>query len=170
MDYKEYYQNLTDEELINYTINKSNGIKPEAYIHLYEAVSSRRLLHVLREKNIELKRPITDEELEELYIKNMASDCPLCKKNKPINAIKLRRAKGLIFLTVFEKYVIIGCHSCIKKEVNTANSHNIIFGWWSVKGLLTTPFNILSNYIKYKKLDFKIPSKCFKAYIKLIKT
>lgn len=169
MNYKEYYQSLTDEELIDFIVNESDDIRPEAFSDLYEVIFSRGLLQVLRERNIELEKPITDGELEELALKYMSSSCPECDKEKRINAIKFDRIRSIIFMTTYESEVFVGCQDCIKNELNAANSHNLLFGWWSIIGIFANPFTIIGNYIKYKKLNFDIPSTYFKEYIKKMK-
>lgn len=166
MSFQEYYNKLTDEELIDFVKNESKDITPEAFYDLYQVVSFRGLLNIIREQGIRFEKPLSENELNDLSKKYMKSFCPICNEESTINAIKLETITGILIKTIFKSEIYIGCKNCLKNELMGSLSINLLSGWWSLFGIISTPFIILFNFIEYKKLNTEKPTRYFKEHIK----
>lgn len=123
----------------------------------------------MKEEGIVLEKPLTDSELTELAKKEMDSICPICDTKNIINAIRIDYVTGILISTSFKSEVYLGCKDCLKNELMGSLSINLLSGWWSVLGLICTPFVILFNFLEYRKLNKSEPTRYFKEYIKELK-
>ena len=160
------YSHLSDDQILRFATYESKDLIPEAFTVLYGELESRNLLEVLSTNGVKLVEPISKDDLQDLAIESLDSICPICNQVQGVNGLKVGRIIGVLIVTRFESEIVVGCRSCLQEEVKAANIYNLILGWWSIFGIFITPFTIISNWVKLRRLKEGVPSEEFRQYLK----
>jgi len=90
-----------------------------------------------------------DEEIEELLDKVKSLACPKCgTQDKDLVGGIVRKVRGYIIMTKYERRPLIACRPCIEEERKSQLIKNSLFGWWGIPwGLLyNTPHAIINHF------------------------
>ena len=165
---KKYYESMNDQSLYELAVYESKDLTPEATEALLDVISARKFDIKIIENVEKQRKSYSQDELLLLVDSFSKIKCGICNKENGINAIRLNIIKGVVVLTFKETKTVLGCKCCLEKEKINANRENLLKGWWSYTGIIRTPIAIISNNIRYEKLekDFEKPSEEFIEYIK----
>lgn len=87
-------------------------------------------------------------EKKNLIQKITRSKCSLCSENSNLSGYRFTTIfSALIILTNKTESLII-CNSCAKSKRLDSMLKTLVFGWWSRKGILLTPFALVSDLIR----------------------
>lgn len=75
----------------------------------------------------------------------IAVPCPHCERNLIEDARELWFVQGLLVVTRYGTRRHIGCASCVRGKIIANLLEVVVTGWWSMYGVLATPFVILQN-------------------------
>ena len=71
--------------------------------------------------------------------------CPICEKRHVQEAKRFSFCVGFIVGTHISEKIEVGCKRCIQQKQIENVFALLVFGWWSVLGLLSTPFFLLKT-------------------------
>lgn len=147
---KRNYKNFDDSKIKELALNPK-GLRKEIIPILNEEIKNRNLDVRLIEWIKYETNTFDGIEKRNLIQKIQKSRCSLCSINSQLN--------GYRFTTIISALIIIKnktenkiiCVDCAKhKRINSMVS-TLFLGWWSKKGILLTPFTLISNFIKIFK-------------------
>lgn len=91
-----------------------------------------------------VKRATMTEPLSE----NSSLLCPVCAE-KPIDTAALMLwGSGLIVTYRFLHRRLVGCNSCVRRQLRQRAAHSALVGWLSLPALLINPFLVLYNLFR----------------------
>ena len=77
----------------------------------------------------------------------IAVPCPHCERDLIEDARELWFVQGLLVVTRYGSRRYIGCTRCVRRKVIANLLEVAVMGWWSVYGVLATPFVVLQNLV-----------------------
>ena len=75
----------------------------------------------------------------------IAVPCPHCERDLIEDARELWFVQGLLVVTRYGSRRHIGCVRCVRGKVIANLLEVVVLGWWSMYGVLATPFVVLQN-------------------------
>lgn len=82
---------------------------------------------------------------------SLAFDCPICQTRPIQTARRLRLVRGYLLAVAHGTYEVVGCTECVSSEAKSEFIRTSLFGWWSPRGLLFTPFALLHNAANFTR-------------------
>ena len=144
---REYYKKLNDAKISDLAFN-SSGLKEDVIPILIQEIKDRKLDdNLIKWINYSINTfEGSEKELMVEKIKN--SNCSECQINSNLNGYEFNTiVSALILITDKTEFKII-CHTCAKRKRFKSILTTLILGWWSEKGFLSTPFVLISDFIK----------------------
>ncbi|GEM_PF-2288953 len=73
--------------------------------------------------------------------------CESCLVPAETSKCTLIRVTGLVLAWRLERMKVNYCSRCLRSEIVKFNLYNLFLGWWSLHGLLATPFALIWNSV-----------------------
>ena len=90
-------------------------------------------------------RPLDEVEFAAIGSLLHVSNCPKCKKLKPLFISKFKYVTGLVVFHVRSDLTLVACKSCCRKEQAKSVLWNLGLGWWTIVSFFKTPYLLFSN-------------------------
>jgi len=146
---KENYRGFSDSKIENIARNESKGLRKEVLSILKDEVLKRKLDPNLINWIETEAEPFEGKERDRLIKQIKAQHCPKCKINSDLRGFETTTIKGFLLFTDTQKKELILCKSCGLKAKFNALLITFFAGWWSKKGLLLTPFTIITDLLNF---------------------
>lgn len=85
-------------------------------------------------------KPLDDMTIYRLIDRIRSSTCPFCKQQSGLQAECTYQVVSYFINSRVKVNAYFGCNECLKTERFAAYGLNMTLGWWSIKGLILTPF------------------------------
>lgn len=158
------YERFDDTQIRIIAKQDAKGLREDVIPILIEEIKKRNLgNHLIRRITVE-RRKLSKSEYESLKRKVKESICKNCKKNRRLKGYKFTTITGILIDENISEYELIICGECGRKLRRKSAIWTILFGWWSLGGLLSTPF-ILINKIKASIQEDKQSEQIIKSFI-----
>jgi len=144
---RENYKRFENDRIKRIAKNDARSLKQDSVPVLIEEIKKRGLSNRLIDWVNAERRRLSAEELADLKMKTKKCKCQLCKKNTDLKGFKFMASTGIIIDHSTYCYKLIVCAKCGRKKQKSALISTMVFGWWSLYGLLCTPI-IIFNTIK----------------------
>lgn len=126
-----YYRRLTDEQLLRIALHEASGLIPEALAAMNAEIAARGLPPAVSEAVDAQLHPLSGREKEELTENVRKLPCPYCDRNdQPLKAAVIASARGMLFVSILNKHIIIACPDCLRAKAKDALNSSLLLGWW----------------------------------------
>jgi len=151
-NYKEY----SDFDIKKIAINESKSLRKEVLKILTQEIEKRKLDETLITWVKVENDTLSKSEQESLIRKIEELQCPNCgERNNKIGGFEFKRVLSiLIFYSSFIESRIM-CFDCGKRKKRNSILIILFSGWWSIKGLLFTPFTLIKEILSLSSLEEK---------------
>jgi len=148
-DIRKNYEKLDNERIIRLASEEADGLRPEALDLLRQIIRERGLPPAVS-RALEVQVEEMDEKTLTGYCGLLRSlPCPQCNSvTEKLNANIVAQVSGGMFFPEPK----VACPTCLDKAYVSANTHNGLFGWRSIFGLVNVPRALLFNR-KMKKFN-----------------
>ncbi len=150
------YSNFSDFEIEKIAINESKSLRKEVLEILKTEIDKRNLdERLITWVNVE-NNSLSESETKSLLNKIEKLPCPYCgEKNNKIGGFEFRRILSILiyFSNTVESRIM--CYSCGKRKKRNSILLILLSGWWSIKGLIFTPFIVIDELTKLFSLENK---------------
>ncbi len=75
----------------------------------------------------------------------LAIKCPNCMHRTVETARKLVVVRGMLIFFRYGSISLVGCCKCVSEQSRSVAGGNLFLGWWSLFGVIATPFALLQN-------------------------
>lgn len=144
---KKNYKRYDDNRIVRIAKNESKGLRDDVIPILIEEIKRRKLGENLIEWINAERRILSKNELEELKAKIKACICTDCGEKSNLKGYKIKTIISYLFNASITDRTLIICEDCGSTRKFNSGFWTAIFGWWSIKGLFSTPF-ILYDKVK----------------------
>lgn len=144
---KKNYSKFDDWKIKELALNPK-GLRKEIVPILNEEIKKRNLdIELIKWVNYETK---TFEGLEKKnLIENIIkSKCSLCLENSNLRGYKFNTIISALVVITDKTENLIICNDCAKSKRLNSMSKTFFLGWWSKRGIISTPFTLISDLIK----------------------
>lgn len=94
--------------------------------------------------------------------------CNACGQHRNVDVFRSYRIWSALVYTRWETDVHVVCLSCARKRQWSDLAFSAVAGWWSARGILTTPFYILFNVVALlRRPDSNSPSEGFRKLVRM---
>jgi len=142
---KKNYKRFDNERIRRIAENDAKGLRDETVPILINEIKRRKLGNQLINWINAERRKLSKSELEELIRKVKESLCESCKRNRKLKGYEFSTTTGIIIDEIESHYKLIICENCGKKRRRNSAIWTTIFGWWSVRGFISMPFQIIDK-------------------------
>ncbi|WP_264510449.1 hypothetical protein [Flavobacterium sp. N1719] len=141
------YKNFDDGKIKEIALN-SKGLRREIIPILNEEIRNRNLdIQLIEWVNYETNK-FKGLEKQNLLNKIAKLKCSMCLVNSNLHAYRFNTLISA-FVTITDKTEnLIICDQCANSKRLNTMLITFFFGWWSKKGILLTPFTLISDLIK----------------------
>ncbi|WP_040252177.1 hypothetical protein [Psychroserpens mesophilus] len=147
-DIRENYKGFDDSKIENIAKNESKRLRKEVLEILKSEIEKRNLDQRLITWVDAETNTLTDFERKTLTDKILNLNCPNCgNKYNKLSGQKLTTIISFIIYSSKNTKKRILCDSCAKKNRIESLLTTGILGWWSLKGLIVTPYTIINEII-----------------------
>lgn len=143
------YESMTDKQLLKFAERNAKTLRPDVLPVLLAELDDRHigksLVYDIKHKSgiflLDLKK-IEDKIQEIKSIK-----CPRCKlKARDISCEVYHIITGVFIKHFYATPALILCKDCHRKIARQYIASNLTLGWWSMYGLLVTPYALSRNF------------------------
>jgi hypothetical protein len=144
---KQFYQRMSDEELIRTATQDAYGLTPEAMEVVKTEIRTRGLDQNIIKAVEAQNKEITLEEIDAFCDVVSKLTCPVCgSSSERLNATLTSEVMSFIFFTQSNRKIKIGCGHCLDKANENALIKSAVLGWWGIPwGIIRTPRAISVN-------------------------
>jgi hypothetical protein len=143
---RERYARLADEDLLELALQGAETLTPEALELLRSELRNRELGQLIQESIDAQLSDFTPGEHAQLVERFRQLNCPMCgERTGPLNAFTVTVVRSLVFVTSWEKSLVIGCPRCIRQAASAANRRTMTLGWWGSHGVIVRTIAALST-------------------------
>lgn len=161
---KKNYERFDNQRIKRIAKNDAKGLRVETVPILIEEIKKRNLgNHLIKWINAE-RRKLSKSELESLKRKVKESTCENCKQNRKLKGFEFSTMTGILIDEIVSDYRLIFCEKCGKKKRRNSAIWTSIFGWWSVRGIISMPF-VLIDKIKASIQEEKQSEEIIESFI-----
>jgi len=139
---QENYKRYDDDKIIQIVKTGSKGLNEDTIDIIISEINSRGLPTSLINYIKTERRKLTYVERIDISNKFKNSSCPNYKKNTNLIAHEYSLIKSITIEYFIDNYMKILCLDCSKKEHRKTIIQTAILGWWSIPGLILTPFHL----------------------------
>ncbi|MEM1325267.1 MAG: hypothetical protein AAGI23_04895 [Bacteroidota bacterium] len=140
-----HYRRFDDDRIKRIAEYESKGLREEVVPILIEEIKKRELGKQLITWIKAERRQLSSQELKALKAKVKECICELCQQNRQLKGYRFRTLVGMIVGEVDYERILVVCEKCGKANRRNSAIRTSLFGWWSVRGLLTTPFILIDK-------------------------
>jgi hypothetical protein len=132
-EFQAHYHSLSSFELESIALEQSVTLPPQALAALRKEMDRRGLSRSLG-RGIEAQvRRWTKDDLATFIEQYRHRPCPRCGvQGKTLNGVVAAVARSFIVTSTVRTKLVIGCSSCIKKELERLTKQSLLFGWWGI--------------------------------------
>lgn len=152
---RENYKRFETDRIKKIAKNDARSLKQDSVPVLIEEIKKRGLSNRLIDWVNAERRKLSAEELADLKRKTKKCKCQLCKKNADLRGFKFMASTGIVIDHSTYHYKLIVCTNCGRKKRKTALITTMVFGWWSLYGLVSTPIIIFSTIKAHFQEDIR---------------
>jgi hypothetical protein len=95
---------------------------------------------------------VPDTMVEEYAQEVHSGACPLCNQPGTIDVHTSHKIWSLLTVSSLSRKSIICCNGCGFKKKAGDIAFCLVFGWWSMTGILLTPFQVFRNLLEFFNL------------------
>jgi hypothetical protein len=141
------YKNFDDGKIKEIALNPK-GLRKEIILILNEEIRNRNLdIQLIEWVNNETNK-FEGLEKQNLLDKIAKLKCSLCLVNSNLHAYRFNTIiSALVTITDKTENLII-CDQCAKSKRLNTMLKTFFLGWWSKRGIIATPFTLISDLIK----------------------
>jgi hypothetical protein len=160
------YKKFTDSKIEDLAKNESRSLRREILSVLKDEILERNLdpnliTWVDAENNL-----LTEFEKKNLKEKIKYLPCPTCsKKNGEIKAYEISTVVSYLIYCDDKTEIKITCKDCAKKYKLNAIIKTFFLGWWSKRGILSTPYTLIKELINFLFYKEKISTRIIDSFI-----
>jgi len=158
------YERFDNTQIRRIATYDAKGLREDVIPILIEEIKKRNLDNHLIKWITAERRKLSKHEFESLKRKVKESICKNCKQNHRLKGYKFTTVTGILIDENISEYELIICEECGRKLRRKSAIWTILFGWWSIGGLLSTPF-VLFNKIKASIQEDKQSEQIIKSFI-----
>jgi hypothetical protein len=141
---------------------RGGAIKDGPYRYCTSPCLSRRKRLASRLQNVSLAT--IDAAIEMAH----REPCNDCGQHRSVDVFRSYRVSSALIYTRWETGVHVVCVECARKRQWSNLACSAVFGWWSGRGMISTPFYILFNVIALlRRYDPASPSESFRKYVRM---
>ncbi len=127
------YHSLSSFELEAIALKQSATLPPQALTALRREMDRRGLSASLKRGIDAQVRRWTREDLAAFIERYQHRPCPRCGvQGKTLNGVIASVARSFIVGSTVRTKLVIGCSSCIEKELEHLSKQCLLFGWWGI--------------------------------------
>ena len=144
---KKNYKNFDDSKIKELALNPK-GLRKEIVPILNEEIKNRNLdIELIKWVNYETN---TFEGIEKrnLIEKIRKSKCSLCSVNSDLSGYRFNTIISALIIIKNKTESQIICTDCAKSKRINSLTTTFFLGWWSKRGIISTPFTLISDLIK----------------------
>jgi len=93
------------------------------------------------EKNV----PMPQVMVEGLARRWFEGACPKCEGEGPVDAHFEHAVLSAVIVRYIRRKPMVSCRACARKRQLLATLVTLVFGWWSLSGLVMTPLYVVLN-------------------------
>lgn len=149
------YKRFETERIKKIAKNDARSLKQETVPILIEEIKKRGLSNRLIDWINAERRKLSAEELSVLKTKIKKCKCQICKENTDLEGFKFVACTGIVIDHSTYHYQLIVCAECGRKKRKSAFISTMIFGWWSIIGLFSTPIIIFNSIMDRLKQEIR---------------
>lgn len=150
---KQTYRKLPDEEIVKIARGNAQGLVDEAIPILIDEIKQRELGEDLVQWLMEERRIPTVEEFLSLKQIVKTSFCTDCNLNQNLAGVGYKTLISYIIGSRTYHYKVIVCGECATSRKQSSFFATAMLGWWSLFGIFSTPFTLLSKTFSSFKKD-----------------
>lgn len=143
------YAKISDDTLRRIVYEEAHRIRPEIYGVLIDEINKPRLGEELVAQVEAVRRPRTPELMAGLKAKVKNCVCPHCRRRRNLRGYAYDTHVAALVVRVSTPYRIIVCEECGAKLQKQSLFKTLGLGWWSVAGILWTPFDLIGKARTY---------------------
>lgn len=164
---RERYEQLDDDEIHRLVMYEVRDLRKEAVQVLAEEIIKRKLPKKLHEIIAIHLQGIESPIIKEIIEKIQKSPCPICgQRGRNLNMAIVKKQIAVIFFSIIENKVVVGCPPCVSEIAKRANLCNYFLGWWTISmGPFRNFSYIISNHKVMKLSEHDEMSEDFKLLI-----
>jgi len=159
------YERFDDTRIRSIAKNDVKGLREEVIPILIEEIKKRNLDDGLIEWINAESRKLSKSELGTLKRKVKQSICESCKENRQLKGYEFTTTIGMLIATITSDYKLILCEKCGRERRRASAFWTAILGWFSARGLILTPFALISK-IKASIQEDKQSEQIIESFIK----
>lgn len=107
---------------------------------------------------VRLERPMPRVMVTGLARRWFDGPCPNCEGKGPVDAHFTHAVLSAVLIRFSTRRPLVSCRACARKRQVLATLVTLLFGWWSLSGLLMTPRYIFRNIRALLAPDRQSPS------------
>jgi len=132
-EFQARYRSLSNLELESIALKQSAALAPEALLALRKEMDRRGLAQTIR-KGIEAQvKQWSKEDLATFIEQYRHRPCPRCGvQGKTLNGVTAAVARSFLVASMVSTRLVIGCSTCINKELQRLSKRSLLFGWWGI--------------------------------------
>jgi hypothetical protein len=163
---RENYSHFSDSKILKLATEETASLSEEAKKVLDEELKKRDIGISLQDSLELQQKQISKTELLNYCTILSELACPICKReHRKLNATLTVTVTSIIFITNYEKQVVIACQECLNKKVLAANWRTLLLGWWAFPfGIFRTIEALIHNFTKGKTYLKSNPSNELKLF------
>lgn len=162
-DFKKTYRNFDDSKIKELAL-RPNALRKDVIPILKEEIKRRNLdVSITEWVNNEINY-FEGLERQNLIRKIAKSKCSSCSVNSGLDGYRFNTIISLLFVITDKTEARIICTNCAKNKRFSSMATTFFLGWWSKRGLFSTPVAFISDFIKI----FRKQSESKKVYDEFI--
>ena len=122
---------------------EARGLRNEVVLILLHEIESRQLSSKLKDYVFASRRILSKLEKETLRRKVKESRCSLCRENRELAGYRVVSITGILIETISIEQDLILCESCGLERYRKASRQTMMFGWWSILGIIQTSGEVI---------------------------
>jgi len=149
---RENYRKFEDWKIRELAQNPS-GLRKEIVPILIEEIKKRNLdIELITWVNYETNK-FEGFEKKDLIKRILNSKCSLCNLNSNLKGYKFNTLISVLINITDKSESLIICNDCARKKRLNSMLKTFFLGWWSKRGIISTPFTLISDLINIFKKE-----------------
>lgn len=164
---RRHYASLAEKQLLQIALYEVADLTPDGVSILRAELDSRGLggrLEAALDAQLANANPAAQaqsvDRLRQL-------PCPHCGANHDLlNAFEVAQVESIVFLTRYQRSLVIGCSQCISRAASEAMWRTFFLGWWGFPwGPIRTIQALIKNFHARRAANYTSPTAALLAYV-----
>lgn len=162
----ENYVSFPNDKILKIAGFEAKGLTNETAEILINEINRRGLDPELIQWIKAKRRVLSNSEYKQIMSQISSSRCSICNSNSQLFGFSLTTITSFFIDELIETKDYITCRSCEKELKRKSLLHTSTLGWWSILGLLSTPFILGKKLLSSMKRE-AINNQVFEKFINL---